>query len=474
MKTSLTVCLLVLATTLSASAQEPAKRPNPFASPAAPLPVKSTPDLVKDSLLYIVRVNAEGAAVVPTPQGGQRDVFTGTAGTGFIIDTDGHIVTNSHVVNPLQGRWKGGKPAITVEFSDPSIGNSVHGLEVELVAEDVLTDLAVLRFKGIAPSAGVAAAGLEAQSNLIGLKLQLSILGKSGLVETDASGRVKFRHLEWASFHRVGEDVVAIGYAQGLPGNPTVSRGIISALDRSFPLKEEVGVVGVFSGLVQTDTALNHGNSGGPLLNDRGQVVGVNTYGWGITLKKTGKAGADVSEDDADKPATLGKTQELITRTTDRLSIDFSEALNFARDSRNAREIVDLLKRGPIRRGELGVDITTLDRGSASHFGFSTMGVFIRAIRQQSAVREGGLQEGDVITSLVIRGPVAKEIPILCLGDLFTAMAFAPAGTEVELRYIRPSPEVIQSLRRNAYLTLEQRRQFQTGSSTKSAVVKTR
>jgi len=71
---------------------------------------------------------------------------------------------------------------------------------------------------------------------------------------------------------RVGEDVVAIGHALDLPGGPTVSKGVISALDRSLADGTEV-----LSDLIQTDAAINPGNSGGPLLNGNGEVIGINT-----------------------------------------------------------------------------------------------------------------------------------------------------------------------------------------------------
>ena len=71
----------------------------------------------------------------------------------------------------------------------------------------------------------------------------------------------------------VGEDVFAVGFAHALAGEPTVTKGIVSAVGRSF------SDPGVEAGdLIQTDTAINHGNSGGPLMNMAGEVVGVNTY----------------------------------------------------------------------------------------------------------------------------------------------------------------------------------------------------
>lgn len=71
---------------------------------------------------------------------------------------------------------------------------------------------------------------------------------------------------------RVGDDVIAIGHALALPGGPTVSKGVVSALDRSINAGR-----GLLTDLIQTDAAINSGNSGGPLVNMRGEVVGINT-----------------------------------------------------------------------------------------------------------------------------------------------------------------------------------------------------
>ena len=72
---------------------------------------------------------------------------------------------------------------------------------------------------------------------------------------------------------QVGEDVIAIGHALALPGGPTVSKGVISALGRSI----EASLQNTFVDLIQTDASINPGNSGGPLVNSRGEVIGVNT-----------------------------------------------------------------------------------------------------------------------------------------------------------------------------------------------------
>lgn len=141
-------------------------------------------------------------------------------GTGVIFDDNGHILTNWHVVR--------GASMITVAFEDGTIA------EGELFRSDPLLDLAIIRV------------------NLAGLRP--AVFGDSDAL-------------------KVGEDVVAIGHALGLEGGPTVSKGVISALDRT--IVGESG--GDLTDVVQTDAAINEGNSGGPLVNMFGEVIGINT-----------------------------------------------------------------------------------------------------------------------------------------------------------------------------------------------------
>ena len=141
-------------------------------------------------------------------------------GTGVIFDDQGHILTNWHVVR--------GARTITVAFEDGTIS------EAELFRSDPLLDLAIIRVDrmGLTPAT---------------------------FGDSDAL--------------RVGEDVVAIGHALGLDGGPTVSKGVVSALDRTIVGESGGDLTDVF----QTDAAINEGNSGGPLVNMFGEVVGINT-----------------------------------------------------------------------------------------------------------------------------------------------------------------------------------------------------
>ena len=139
------------------------------------------------------------------------------AGTGMILTPDGEVLTNAHVVN--------GATRIRVTLFGEN-----ESRDADLIGGDAGADLAIVKIRN--------ASGLPTVE-----------LGSSQAAE-------------------VGDDVVAIGNALALPGGPTVTTGIISAKDRSLE---------GLDGLIQTDTAINQGNSGGPLVNAAAQVIGVNT-----------------------------------------------------------------------------------------------------------------------------------------------------------------------------------------------------
>jgi len=145
----------------------------------------------------------------------------GGAGTGFVVTSDGYIVTNNHVIEDSNNK-------IVAVFTDGKVRPAT------IVGTDPSSDLAVIK--------------VDAKD------LQTSTLGNSADL-------------------KVGDDVVAIGNALALEGGLSVTRGIVSALGRS--IKEENGAT--LTNLIQTDAAINPGNSGGPLVNSKGDVIGINT-----------------------------------------------------------------------------------------------------------------------------------------------------------------------------------------------------
>jgi putative serine protease PepD len=158
------------------------------------------------------------------------------AGTGVVIDDAGHILTNAHVVADAT--------SITV-----TVGGVAR--EATLVGSDAANDIAVLH-----------------------------VADTSGLVAADLAGD---------GTTAVGDSVVAIGNALALEGGMTVTQGIVSALDRSIDTES-----GTLDGLIQTDAAISSGNSGGPLVNAAGQVVGINaavaSSGGGVEASNIGFA----------------------------------------------------------------------------------------------------------------------------------------------------------------------------------------
>jgi putative serine protease PepD len=157
---------------------------------------------------------------VVTIQTGHQDSIFGGTGSGVIISDDGLILTNAHVIAGAGG-------VIQVRFNDGSTGSA------SLVGANTGQDIALIR----ADRSGLTPATLGSSANL-----------------------------------RVGDDVVAIGNALNLGGDPSVTRGIVSAKDRSIT----DGQVSL-DNLIQTDAAINPGNSGGPLVDAEGRVVGINT-----------------------------------------------------------------------------------------------------------------------------------------------------------------------------------------------------
>jgi putative serine protease PepD len=215
------------------------------------------------------------------------------AGTGVVISADGEVLTNAHVVR--------GATRVRVRLDGES-----QSREATIVGSDGVNDLALLKIRD--------ASGLPT-------------------AELGSSAGVK-----------VGDDVVAIGNALGLQGEPTVTRGIVSATDRTLD---------TLTGLIQHDAAINPGNSGGPLLNRSGQVIAINT-------------------------ATAGQ----------------GTGIGFAIPVDHAKTVIERLRRGetapPV--GWLGVQTTDPDDGSR--------GALIVAVVNGQPADAAGLREGDLITAV--------------------------------------------------------------------------
>jgi S1-C subfamily serine protease len=164
----------------------------------------------------------------------------GSQGSGVVVDGRGYIVTNNHVISEaaaLPGKFK-----MTVVFND---GKEVPA---NLVGRDPKTDLAVLKVDNVD-------------------NLTVARLGDSNQI-------------------KVGEEVIAAGAPLGL--RSTVTQGIVSALNRPVPLSGEGSDTDTVIDGVQTDASINHGNSGGPLINMRSEVIGINTAGKSLSDSASG------------------------------------------------------------------------------------------------------------------------------------------------------------------------------------------
>ncbi len=257
----------------------------------------------------------------------------GGAGTGFLIDPIGLVATNDHVVR--------GAAAVTVTFSD---GSEVPG---EVLGQDPLTDLALVR------------------------------------VPRPTGAPVTFGD---SSQLRVGQFALAIGNALGLPGEPTVSLGVVSALGRPLP-----GTDFVFEGLIQTDAAVNPGNSGGPLVDLRGAVIGVTSA-----------------------------------------MIPFAQGVGFAVPSNTVRQVLDQIRtRGRVVRPWLGISAVPLTESVRRRFGVAVAdGVLVAGVAAGSPAEAAGLRPGDVVRRL---GP----FEVKGLRDLLEGLASLPMGGAVDVGYRR-------------------------------------
>jgi len=193
----------------------------------------------------------------------------------------------------------------------------------------------------------------------------------------------------------VGEDVVAVGFALDLGATPTVTKGVVSALDRVIEERNESGAQVSISGAIQTDAAINPGNSGGPLLNMRGEVIGINTAGL------FGGAGRPV------------------------------QGISFAVSAQVAQPIVrSLIDNGAVRRGYLGVVPGTVDRDVAQARRLPVNEGAILARVDNGPAQRAGLQAGDVIVKI-------GSVDIKNVGDITLALTSNGPGQTVKIEYYR-------------------------------------
>jgi serine protease Do len=260
--------------------------------------------------------------------GGQHEVPTQVQGSGFIVSSDGIILTNAHVVRDAK--------EVTVKLTDR------REFRAKVIGADAKTDVAVLKINA--------------------KNLPVVTLGKT-------------------SDLKVGEWVLAIGSPFGFEN--TVTAGVVSAKGRSLPDDSAVP-------FIQTDVAVNPGNSGGPLFNTRGEVVGINS--------------------------------QIYSRSGGYQGLSFAIPIDVATRIKN-----QIVATGKVEHARLGVAVQEINQAFADSFKLDKPeGALVSTVEKDSPAAKAGLQSGDVIRKV-------NGQPIVSSGDLPAVIGLAAPGDTVKL-----------------------------------------
>ena len=263
-------------------------------------------------------------------------------GTGFIIDEAGYIVTNNHVISGDDGQPAG---EIEITLSDG------RAFDAEIIGRDARTDVAVLKID----AGGLTAVPLGTSSSL-----------------------------------RVGQEVITMGNALNLAGGPTVTKGVVSAVNR------EVNEGEVFiADAIQTDAAINPGNSGGPLVTADGKVVGITT----AILRGQG---------------------------------GIAESIGLAVSMDLAKPVVDkLIADGVVNRGYIGIKTAAVNRANENNCSVeASSGVLVTSVEAGTPAAEGGFEDCDIIVEI-------ENLSVDNITDLYRALLEHGPGETVDVSYIR-------------------------------------
>lgn len=260
----------------------------------------------------------------------------GSTGSGVIISDDGHIVTNNHVISD------GDRLEVTL--------HDKRKFDAKVVGSDSSTDLALIKIEGV--------------------DMPHLVFGNSDSVQ-------------------IGEWVLAVGNPFNLAS--TVTAGIVSAKGRSINILDDQYSIESF---IQTDAAVNPGNSGGALVNTKGDLVGINT----AIMTRSGRY----------------------------------EGYSFAIPANLARKIVsDLKEYGIVQRGILGVEIRNVDQEISEELGLGVLhGILISRVNSMSGAEEAGLESGDVIIEI-------NKIAVQSIPELQEQVARFRPGNKINIGYIR-------------------------------------
>ncbi len=336
--------LAVYAAMRTSAVEAPAAAaPSPLAGqPAGTLQVESTQietaitravDTVGPAVVTVVGKAPDQATIFGWISGGT------VSGSGVILSADGYVLTNHHVVENTE--------TLSIVLANGEERSA------RLVGSDVFSDLAVLKAEGEMPA--------------------VAVLGNSDAL-------------------RPGETVIAIGSPLGDFKN-TVTSGVISATGRSL----DTGQGYLMEGLIQTDAAINTGNSGGPLVNLAGEVIGINTL-----ILRTGGGGNIV------------------------------EGLGFSIPSNMAQAVASqIVQTGAVARPTLSIRYQPITPDLARRYNLPVQwGVYVSQVRSGSAAEAAGIQPGDILTHI---GSTAIDSSHPFVNVLYS---FAPEQT-VEVRLVR-------------------------------------
>lgn len=257
------------------------------------------------------------------------------SGSGLLFDSLGHVITNNHVVDSAD--------MVRVTLRNGTV------LKGSVLGADRATDIAVIRL------------------NPLDQNVPQATLGDSERL-------------------RVGQIALAVGNSLGLPGGPTVSLGVISALGRPLP-----GADFIYEGFIQTDAAVNPGNSGGPLSNLQGEVIGINTA-----------------------------------------IIPYANGMGFAIPINMVKHVVDqILQKGRVIRPWIGISAVDVTSSIARRYDLGVeKGVVIVSVSRYSPADEAGLRQMDVI--LNVNGHEINKMK-----DLITDLSKIEVGSGVNLTISR-------------------------------------
>ncbi len=255
------------------------------------------------------------------------------SGSGIVVSGSGYIVTNNHVIQDSEN--------VTVRLQD---GTETEGF---VIGGDEATDIALVKIE------------------------------KRGL---------KHAELGDSDSVKVGQIVLAVGNALGLPGDPTVSMGVVGAVGRPMPWADFI-----FEGLIQTDAAINPGNSGGPLVDLSGNVIGINTA-----------------------------------------MIPFAQGMGFSIPSNTVKRVMEqVLEHGMVLRPYIGISGVSVDREVSQRLGMkSTGGVLVVRVSQASPAYYAGIRKGDGITS-------ASEKKVSNIRDLLEELSRHKPGDTISITATR-------------------------------------